>query len=116
MESQNRVQWIYSSRNNQELAERYDQWAKDYEQDLAHDFEWLGPQRTTELFFKYVAKDSRVLVLAAAPGTLSPTILSFFPQQSTSNLQQTSSSCTGPLKYCRTDMCAIMNRENLGDH
>ena len=68
MESQNRVQWIYSSRNNQELAERYDQWAKDYEQDLAHDFEWLGPQRTAELFFKYVAKDSRVLDAGAGTG------------------------------------------------
>ena len=67
MESQNRVQWIYSSSNNQELAERYDQWAKDYEQDLAQDFEWLGPQRTAELFFKYVAKDS--LVLDAGAGT-----------------------------------------------
>ena len=68
MESQNRVQWIYSSSNNQELAERYDQWAKDYEQDLAQDFEWLGPQRTVELFVKYVAKDSRVLDAGAGTG------------------------------------------------
>ena len=68
MESQNRVQWIYSSANNQELAERYDQWAKDYEQDLAQDFEWLGPQRTAELFVKYVAKNGRVLDAGAGTG------------------------------------------------
>ncbi len=29
MESQNRVQWVYSSGNNEELAKRYDDWAKD---------------------------------------------------------------------------------------
>ena len=34
MECQNRVQWVYSSRNNEELAERYDHWAKDYDTDL----------------------------------------------------------------------------------
>ena len=28
MEKQNKIQWIYSSRNNKELTERYDQWAK----------------------------------------------------------------------------------------
>ena len=31
MAEQNRVQWVYSSQNNQELAERYDQWAEDYD-------------------------------------------------------------------------------------
>ena len=38
MEGQNKVQWIYSSRSNEELAERYDQWAKDYDADLERDF------------------------------------------------------------------------------
>ena len=52
MESQNRVQWVYSSRNNEELAERYDDWAKDYDSDLEQDFEWLGPQRASEVFAK----------------------------------------------------------------
>lgn len=68
MESQNRVQWIYSSRNNQELAERYDQWAKDYDQDLEQDFEWLGPQRAAEVFARYVPKDSRILDAGAGTG------------------------------------------------
>lgn len=68
MESENRVQWIYASRNNQELAERYDQWAKDYDQDLEQDFEWLGPQRAAEVFAKYVARDSRILDAGAGTG------------------------------------------------
>ena len=68
MESQNRVQWIYSSRNNQELAERYDQWAKDYDRDLEQDFEWLGPQRAAEVFARYVPKNSRILDAGAGTG------------------------------------------------
>ena len=54
MEKQNRVQWVYSSKDNQELAERYDQWAKDYESDLEQDFAWRGPQSTTEFFTRFV--------------------------------------------------------------
>ena len=68
MESQNRVQWVYSSRNNEELAERYDDWAKDYDSDLEQDFEWLGPQRAAEVFAKYVPKDGRILDAGAGTG------------------------------------------------
>ena len=32
--SKDRVQWVYSSGSNEELSERYDEWAKDYDQDL----------------------------------------------------------------------------------
>jgi SAM-dependent methyltransferase len=68
MDSQNRVQWVYSSRDNQELAERYDQWARDYDRDLEQDFEWLGPQRAAEVFARYVARDSRILDAGAGTG------------------------------------------------
>ena len=34
MDVKDRVKWVYSSKNNQELAERYNQWAKDYDRDL----------------------------------------------------------------------------------
>ncbi|SVD36065.1 uncharacterized protein METZ01_LOCUS388919, partial [marine metagenome] len=27
--NQDRVQWVYSSKNNSELSQRYDDWAKD---------------------------------------------------------------------------------------
>ncbi|MDA0735422.1 MAG: class I SAM-dependent methyltransferase [Chloroflexi bacterium] len=68
MDSQNRVQWVYSSRNNQELAERYDQWAKDYDQDLEQDFDWLGPQRAAEVFAQHVPINSRILDAGAGTG------------------------------------------------
>ena len=31
MASENRVQWVYASKNRDELAARYDEWAKDYD-------------------------------------------------------------------------------------
>ena len=68
MPEEGRVQWVYSSRNNQELAERYDQWAKEYDADLARDFEWLSPQRAAESFAEHVPTDARVLDAGAGTG------------------------------------------------
>ena len=68
MTEQNRVQWVYSSRNEQELEERYDQWAGEYDADLAADFGWLSPQRTSDTFAKYVARDAAILDAGAGTG------------------------------------------------
>jgi len=54
MERQNKVPWVYSSRSNQELARRYDQWAQDYDADLKRDFEYRAPEVTAEFFTRYV--------------------------------------------------------------
>ncbi|UCH42292.1 MAG: class I SAM-dependent methyltransferase [Dehalococcoidales bacterium] len=68
MPEDNKVQRIYSSRNNLELAERYDQWAKDYETDLEKDFCYLGPQYATELFTRHVPREARILDAGAGTG------------------------------------------------
>ncbi len=68
MEGQNKVQWIYSSRDNEELAERYDQWAKDYDADLERDFAWWGPEFAAGLFAKHVPKDAKILDAGAGTG------------------------------------------------
>ena len=68
MEKRDRVQWIYSSRDNQELAERYDQWAKDYDTDLKAEFDWRGPQRAVDFLVRYVAKSARILDAGAGTG------------------------------------------------
>ena len=68
MERRNRVQWIYSSQDNKELAERYDQWAGDYDDDLDEEFGWLGPQRAVDFFIRYVPKEARVLDAGAGTG------------------------------------------------
>ena len=59
MEQENKVQWIYSSQSNQELEERYDQWAKDYDADLERDFAWWGPEFAVGFFSKYVPNEAR---------------------------------------------------------
>jgi len=69
MDRRERVQWIYSSHDNKELADRYDQWAKDYEADLDECFVWLGPYKAVELFVSYVpGKESRILDAGAGTG------------------------------------------------
>jgi len=68
MDRSERVQWIYSSQDNKELAERYDQWAKDYDTDLDAGFGWLGPQRAVEFFVHYVPKEARILDAGAGTG------------------------------------------------
>jgi len=66
--NQNKVQWIYSSRDNQELADRYDQWAKDYNSDLEVDFGYLAPQRAARVFASHVPRHARVLDAGAGTG------------------------------------------------
>ena len=68
MAEENKIQWIYSSTNNQELEERYDQWAGDYDRDLEDDFGWVAPQRCCEVFAEYVARSAKVLDAGAGTG------------------------------------------------
>ena len=68
MAEENKIQWIYSSTNNQELAERYDHWAEEYDQDLDADFGWLAPQRCCEAFAQYVGKGAAILDAGAGTG------------------------------------------------
>jgi len=68
MERRDSIQWIYSSQDNQELAERYDQWAKDYDADLDEEFGWIGPKRAVEVFTHHVSQKAKVLDAGAGTG------------------------------------------------
>ena len=68
MAEENKVQWVYSSKNNRELVERYDQWARDYDADLADDFDYRSPQMAAEVFARYVPRNARVLDAGAGTG------------------------------------------------
>ena len=68
MNSENRVQWVYASENNQQLEERYDQWAKEYDEDLESDFGYTIPKVAAETFGQFVPKESKVLDAGAGTG------------------------------------------------
>ena len=70
MDVKDRVQWVYSSKNNQELSERYDQWAKDYDRDLENDFGYIGPQYTVDYVVKYVPPGAGILDAGAGTGLI----------------------------------------------
>ena len=67
-ESHRRVQWVYGSTSDKELEERYDQWAADYDQDLAADFEWNAPQNASAVFARHVDKSAKILDAGAGTG------------------------------------------------
>ena len=67
-EREKRVQWIYSSRDNKELAERYDRWARDYDEDLEEGFGWLGPQCAVDFLVRYVSREAKILDAGAGTG------------------------------------------------
>ena len=71
MDRMKRVQWVYSSRDNRELAERYDHWARDYDADLDEVYGWEGPVKAVEYLVRYVpGKESRILDAGAGTGLL----------------------------------------------
>jgi ubiquinone/menaquinone biosynthesis C-methylase UbiE len=64
-----RVKWVYSSRDNEELADRYDKWARDYDADLDEKFGWLGPRIAVKTFKRHVPeKGARILDAGAGTG------------------------------------------------
>ncbi len=68
MNSDNKVQWVYASENNQQLEERYDEWAQDYDDNLESDFGYVMPRMAAETFERFVPKDARVLDAGAGTG------------------------------------------------
>lgn len=68
MTEQNRVQWVYSSRDNAELEARYDEWAAEYDADVLDDFGYMGPQRGADIFERFVPTSARVLDAGAGTG------------------------------------------------
>jgi SAM-dependent methyltransferase len=68
MPDQNRVQWVYSSGNIDELTRRYDKWAHTYDADLEEDFGWNGHIRSVEVFGRFVYPQSKVIDVGCGTG------------------------------------------------
>ncbi len=67
-ESHDRVQWVYGSTSNQDLEERYDQWAAEYDKDLDEVFAWNAPQKGASVLTRLVPADAAVLDAGAGTG------------------------------------------------
>ena len=67
-DSHDRVQWVYESTNNQELEERYDQWASEYDRDLDEVFVWTAPQTGASVLARLVPAGASVLDAGAGTG------------------------------------------------
>lgn len=68
MTEENKVQWVYGAGSTEELARRYDEWAKDYDSDLARDYDYTGHIRGVEEFAKYVDQGAHVIDIWCGPG------------------------------------------------
>ena len=68
MSKDDRLSWIYSSKNKEELAERYDEWAQSYDKDLEEDYGYQIPRLMTETLSRFAGKDSRILDAGAGTG------------------------------------------------
>ena len=65
---EDRLKWIYSSKDKQELKERYDQWANDYDTELEESYGWRSPRIASGFVNKYVSKKGRILDAGAGTG------------------------------------------------
>ena len=67
-DAENRVQWVYSSPDNEELRRRYDVWAREYDGDLERDFGWQGPSLAVDYLARHVASTAAILDAGAGTG------------------------------------------------
>lgn len=68
MSPENKVQWVYSAQDNQQLIQRYNEWAKDYDQDLQSDFGYIMPRMAADIFHQFVPSNAKTLDVGAGTG------------------------------------------------
>ncbi len=68
MQIKDKINWVYSSANDQQLAERYNTWANDYDNDLEDKGGYIAPQRVVETLAKYLPKNAKILDAGVGTG------------------------------------------------
>ena len=66
-EGDSRLQWIYESKGTDQLRERYDVWAADYDNDLG-DLGWSAPQAAAVACARFASPDVEVLDAGCGTG------------------------------------------------
>lgn len=65
-----RLKWIYASKGNAQLEERYDGWAELYDKDVEGDLGFTGPRIVAEALAARVEKSAMVLDAGAGTGAV----------------------------------------------
>ena len=65
-----KLHWLDSAHNNEELANRYDQFAKEYETVFEQELAYCGPQLAAKFLVRYVPKEARILDAGAGTGLM----------------------------------------------
>ncbi len=68
MLKKDRLSWIYSSKDSVELAERYDEWADSYDQELEEDYGWQITRLIASVLSQFTPASARVLDAGAGTG------------------------------------------------
>ena len=68
MSKEDRLKWIYSSKNTEELAERYDEWAESYDKELEEDYGWQIPRLIADELSGLTPVNARILDAGAGTG------------------------------------------------
>ena len=68
MSKEDRLKWIYSSKNSEELAERYDEWAESYDKELEEDYGWQIPRLIADELSGLTPVNARILDAGAGTG------------------------------------------------
>ena len=69
-ERKNPIEWIYSTKDNEELLKRYDEWAASYDDDLTTQEEHRAPAVAAEVLYRLVPKNAKLLDAGAGTGLL----------------------------------------------
>jgi SAM-dependent methyltransferase len=68
LKPEERVNWVYNSKSDSELAGRYQEWAKTYEQDMVRDFGYLSPEIVSDYVSKVVSTHAHILDAGSGTG------------------------------------------------
>lgn len=68
MQIKDKINWVYNSKNEKELAEHYNAWSNDYDNDLEDRGGYIGPQRVVEALANYLPKDAKILDAGVGTG------------------------------------------------
>lgn len=63
-----KAQWVYNASNFDELAERYDIWAEEYDEDIQNIFGNVSPKKIVDVVSKYISFDAKLLDVGAGTG------------------------------------------------